>query len=697
MWWIAVGALAGTVQPESISMPGAGRHPAVFTVDRFGRYAIMARSPAGTAIQVVDAMTGPGETDGYVGERDGRIDLFLDRGRVQVVATGADGATAPAELRVVPFAEPTDAPRRLVAGQRVEGTLRDLEVQRWWIEVPTAGRVAVEASGRHLGELRLWRDGSWLVDADPRCAAGGGSTGTPEPDVTPGHPWTRCRLVTRVEPGLYLLAAYGAPGAAWAEASDAAPLEVRLDVPRLGSAGRLAGTLPASGIQRWSVPAGPTAFQLSLPDTAPALLEVAPDRGDPYAAGTSAAIVEASRRPIAAVTVGGDGNRVVTVRGAPGQPFTLTWFAPAERLRLSEPGTWFVSSVRPGDPADTADPTAVLYRSTATGAAIRAAAQGVPLDHTHRYERTFNLAQPVKLLLDVTVAGPYVAWATGTAAQLRIQPYLTTRPTGYQEPKLAAEVNIDLDVGLYVLELVPTEPGIATLSIGHDSWASRAKRAIGQGPPAVSVRPELQFPAVTIEQGAPLDLVVVGPGGEKAGLVARKLPLDPADPLPVTVMPGETLTIPIAAKSAGTLVAPGLGLTIDGASGAAVTPGAHQVLVRNAGGAPVVTAIGLAPEVATPARPLPAMDPGKLAALPEFPPLGPDRPWFLDLDADGQAVAQLTVAEPGLYVVESTGLLATRGAIRTRTRTSLAEATANGVGRNFAVAGYLGSGEYQVT
>jgi len=43
--------------------------------------------------------------------------------------------------------------------------LGDLEQRSWWLNLESARRVAFEAGGRHLKDLRLWRDGSWLVDA----------------------------------------------------------------------------------------------------------------------------------------------------------------------------------------------------------------------------------------------------------------------------------------------------------------------------------------------------------------------------------------------------------------------------------------------------------------------------------------------------------------------------------------------------
>ena len=87
------------------TLPAAGRQRALLTVGRFGRYAILAKSASGTVVQVVDRMAGPGETAGTAGERDGRLDLFLERGEYRVLTEGHLRAKGEAKLRVRAFVE----------------------------------------------------------------------------------------------------------------------------------------------------------------------------------------------------------------------------------------------------------------------------------------------------------------------------------------------------------------------------------------------------------------------------------------------------------------------------------------------------------------------------------------------------------------------------------------------------------------
>src|SRR5207237_8101545 len=109
-------------------------------------------------------------------------------------------------------------PPRLVELKRVDAALDDFAQRSYWIEVSERRPVALEAAGRNLADLRLWKDGGWLVDAEPAIEAA-------QPVV--GQPLRICRLSPKLEPGLYLLTAYGGVGQPWAEESRLHPFQLR--------------------------------------------------------------------------------------------------------------------------------------------------------------------------------------------------------------------------------------------------------------------------------------------------------------------------------------------------------------------------------------------------------------------------------------------------------------------------------------
>src|SRR4051812_14231647 len=75
------------------SVQATGKRDAILSVTRFGRYAVTANSPQGTAVQLISRMIGPGEMQGTPGSVNGRLDAFLDRGDYKIVAYSHEKGT----------------------------------------------------------------------------------------------------------------------------------------------------------------------------------------------------------------------------------------------------------------------------------------------------------------------------------------------------------------------------------------------------------------------------------------------------------------------------------------------------------------------------------------------------------------------------------------------------------------------------
>ena len=68
---------------------------------------------------------------------------------------------------------------------------------------------------------------------------------------------------------------------------------------------------------------------------------------------------------------------------------------------------------------------------------------------------------------------------------------------------------------------------------------------------------------------------------------------------------------------------------------------------------------------------------------------------FGNLKKQQSATYLLRADKPSLYQLQSTGLLATAGNLRSRTNPSFVRKAQNGVGRNFSLQQYLREGDYQ--
>ncbi|HEY6548267.1 MAG TPA: hypothetical protein VI589_10185, partial [Vicinamibacteria bacterium] len=262
----APGSAEGPVLDRA-TVPAAGQQRVLVRVGKFGRYALLAKSAQGVSLQVVDRMAGPRERAGRAGEEDGRLDVFLERGEYRLLTEGHPRASGEARLAARGFDELSGPqPSLLVETKLVEASLDDFQQRSYWLVVKERRRVVLEAAGRNLSDLRLWRDGQWLVDAAPRIER-------IEPRT--GRPLLACRLATELEPGLYQVTAYGGPPQAWAEEGDAHPLFLRFGLPRLPEAGRRKFTLGPFGIDRYLVPGAASYFRLELPEARPATLRAA--------------------------------------------------------------------------------------------------------------------------------------------------------------------------------------------------------------------------------------------------------------------------------------------------------------------------------------------------------------------------------------------------------------------------------------
>ena len=174
--------------------------------------------------------------------------------------------------------------------------------------------VAIEAAGRYLSDLRLWKDGDWLVDATPTAS---------ERDPGGGEPLAIRQLATWLEPGLYRLTAYGGVGEKWSSSARAKPFYLRYGIPTLPDAGRLVETASPFGIDRWLVPKTSSYFRIDIDHAEHATLSVADYSAErPYATGGERARIEKdSRDPKAEVPVDNadpKGLWLVTVERTPG-------------------------------------------------------------------------------------------------------------------------------------------------------------------------------------------------------------------------------------------------------------------------------------------------------------------------------------------------------------------------------------------
>lgn len=685
----APSAASVTAVFDTSSFPATGTHEAILTVATFGRYAIAVKSSQGTALQLVDRMAGPSDISGVPGSADGRIDAFLERGTYKVRLLSDTRGTGTASLTVSPFTELQTAPLALVENRPVAANLADHQQISWWLVVSGRGTYQFEAGGRYLADLRLWKDGAWLIGASPNVTRS---------DADPGHPLAIGQLTAQLEPGTYRLTAYGGAGLPWANAVAAAPFLVRWGVPQLSDAGGTTHVMSGFGVDRFIVPGSATDIRLVLDHSETASVSSQLLNGDIFAtsAANTAGIDKTSRDPVAEITQSAANTPwLVTVSYRPGAKYRLEIFNAAGTANFgNDSGEALLAVTLPGDPDDEIDAGFLLVNQ---GDSV-VAASAIDLGTALPWRRRFNLLGPVSTFLyaprklDLRVDG------TGAKAEVVVSRLLTGIADQVQPVAKPSGGIWQLNPGYYTLSVapLPNGQGILTMSMFE----------AGHAPPRAD-SPRLSapvFPNVILDPNAPDELYTSLPDDTAYGLRTAFLPAMLDEPLSFELAPGASQSVPLALPEEGQVSVTdddgaALAFSVDGqaATGTAdVQAGQHQLSVSNTGKAIANMTVADTPVRLLPSTALPPVPPDETAAA-VLPPLHPGQPDFIDLAATQSITFALPVAQDALYRFETTGLLETGGAIRTRTNPFLASVEGNGVGRNFLLEPFLREGDYQLT
>jgi hypothetical protein len=475
---ISLGALAmviclaavGAARPEPASAQRAKSAPArlspaelpagrdgsaILTTPATGRYSIRVKSPSGARIELVDMIEGPTDSSGAPGLRDGRIDALLDKGAYKIRVANAKGAGGKALLSAEPFVEVDGGTPALVAGLTQSGELGDLRQRSYGLDVGPEGRVAIEAEGRALADMRLWRPGGELVDlAFERRNV----------EPKPGQFMTLIRLEGALAPGHYLVTAYGGEPLVWASGATAQPFLLRLESWTSLDAGLFEGVIGPFGSLRFAAPAGYDAFRLETPQPAPVRLQAL--RGGASMA-RSGAIAKNSRDPFVTLDLPSDGKEPakLEVSGYEGQAFSLRAVRRDAHFSFDGSGPHLVGLDIAGEGGDEIAATALFARVEKDGK-TRVLASDMPrLANGRPWRGKFNLRGRTTLLFQVLDAGPVGIDAKGVKLAATIEPTF-----GALTPRADGKIpnRYDLAAGFYTLVLDPIGDvaGVVDVTLG---------------------------------------------------------------------------------------------------------------------------------------------------------------------------------------------------------------------------------------
>ena len=639
---------------DAASLPAAAEADTVLHVTSPGRFTIAVHSPSGATLQLVDMLTGPSETAGAAGAQDGRLDKLLDVGAYKLRTNSAEGATGTVTLTVTPFHDAAPPAALPNPDRPLTATLTDGEQRAFWLLVPPAGgpNVRIEAAGRALADLRLWRDGRELSALDPAIT-------TIEP--VPGHTLTDARLVGHVEPGTYLAVAYGGPALAWTDNDGTQSFHLRAGLRDALAEGWAGGKVGPFGSELFRLPTFARRLRLDLPEPAAATLR----SGD-----NAATVAKTSREPSAVLSVTPGRQEAAELRAAAGQAYTLRAVDDSIQAIWSRAGNWWVSAATTGMGGDELPPTLLLQRTEGPDKPPRILATTAPtVGAKAGYHARFNLRGPSSLLFQSPPGGEAAFASTGVDIR-----------HGRRESSA-------LPPGFFALDLIP-QPGAAGSLEFTIGMAGSSAPPLAAPLPADPVIP---FGLQTLEPGQRLLLSTGVAPGASAGLVVRAAPVPLVEgPLLATVAAGASLSVPVAIAPGGTLSVTELGVGPVAAGQTDNTqPGRATIVIPVADRARTIALAWHRSEAAPPPIPDPP-PPGQVASVTA------GAPRYMDLRRGEERGFQLIVPEGGLFRVETLGRLHTAGRLATPFIPRLASADGNGAGLNFLIQSALRAGRYRV-
>ncbi|MEK7391362.1 MAG: hypothetical protein AAB214_02245, partial [Fibrobacterota bacterium] len=700
-------SLVATGDSLSNSVPSGGKHDLLLPIAKWGRYSIRARGDQPVELSIADRRNGVFRTDGIAGERNPRIDLFLDAGEYRLTTQGTKGAKGNAIVASVPFRVPAGfSPLRLVSRRENRLSLDDLEQVDFWFETKSDTTVYLEAAGRNLSELALWRDGQWLVKTANRSFVA-----YPKPET----PLSGICFQAKLPKGTYRLSAYGGKGRDWAIKSPEHPLTLRMDLDLVASNSTTLWTIPSTGLARISLGAGVSSVVLEADDkkrlvaTVQSLTTEFPDDGEI----AKDSISGKSSVPRVVLPIGRTGSagpgRVMTISGVPGQKFAVVAFGDSRSSMYNmASGLYWLSSTHTGNPVDRLGASGLVVNQI--NGAIRAI-QADTLSLGREIARRFNLLEPVNAFLWVDGDAKYAMEVGGTTCKWRIRRFFAGQaPSNYRVPEYATESKfVELTKGVHILEMIPVKKGVASIVLKNASLLAgivdAGKTALGASNGAAWSHgaPAVQFQKLDVGDAERLSIHMNSQAPDLSVVSVRPAPIDPDEPLAFWCRPGERVEIPVrlagkrqlsVVDRTGKVVV----LELDGKAAQGpveAQTGDHVCAVKNDASESRQFLLKTIPlDRVVPVASL-TFDPSGIGAG-RSPTVTTGTVSHFDLDRNESRTYTIRVDQPGIYRIETTGRLATKIELSDRFQQFTRSARTNGTGRNAMLIEYLLAGDYQL-
>ncbi len=667
----------------------------VLNISQYGYYSIAVKSKHGTSLQLVNKMTGPGQSSGIPGEKDGRLDILLDEGLYKLRMVSRDKVEGSLELSVTPYQE-INTPQAPVIqeGKVIETELGDLQQMSWWIEVDQNNQnIYLETQGRNLSKLIVWREGSWVEDI---------RTITKQVEYETGRPMTSIMLNTTLSKGYYKITVYGGPELKWAEDNKTHPFRLRYGLNQMTMNSRSVAVISPFGVNRYLVDGSADFFLLQAFKKKGYKLKVQSlETGEDFDHYDRLAdITEKSSSPQCMVSRSYYNRKIlISVEGQPGDRFIVQnlYKSQSMYIRPRIDGDYWLSTVHSGFIEDNIDASGFVVD---TYGEDRVVAQDLAvLNSRQGWSRRFNLLQTISLYIQIEQAGAYSFDLDGTEARIKVERFFTSSPRDYVAPDFVkGSHEFKLEKGIHIITLDPVNKGILTLQV--------RPKGLALGKSFQSPRQaNIQIPKITLDKDHSYSFIYGSQGEVYSAIQLRELPLDLRQALTVYLEPGEEVKLPvevlepsliyIQTENEASYTLNRMGQTVQPGQ-TRLEMGKFDLVLKNTDKNTEMFTLELKSTASLPDSEPRYLSTQVINSFPKFETIQADSPVYFDLGYNEKKIFLLEVKKAGIYRVQSVGRLQTKASMRDRITPSLGSAQANGLGRNFLLQSYLKEGIYQI-
>lgn len=710
---------AVSLSPQTV--PANGLQEVLMTLDAPAAVHVSARSGSGTACEVVDRVRGPFAHAGTAGSTNCELDLLLDAGQYKLRLDSANRGKGQVTVSATPYSEINATPVRLIPQSGVVTTLKPQQQASFWLTLENRAVPFIRISGRHAGDVRLWRNGQWLEPMTLQHTQFAAAPGRMQ------HEWW---VDSTLEAGDYQLVVYGRDSATVTGSSVDDSLTIEYGFREAPAEASVPFTLGPSGVLAIELPRADYAAIVSL-----AASPKSPVNLQSYTRGMRSAqsecriekdaLVPECSTWVSAPRSNTEWPSVLLLRGPPGTRGFLEWapwsdggqryggyYGPSTsslQFGVRQAGKYLVAV---NDfPNDTDGPPlgCQLEELKDTGDVAQVVARAaIRVNAGERFERAFNFPDEGTVIwfeigsggsllqrtglssrrFKIAVTGKgtcevYRMGAVGSTGELK---RLTqSKPEGTECSEVLA-----LDPGMYQLQLPSALSGIRTLTIQEEGSTNA---------PLVSTSGACNLGSQTLNASR-YRVVLSRTGAVRVrGLTVEALPIastihlpfDAKQKLSFPVSPSTPISIRASALAPFTCSSES-GKAVSSANGCELPAGADTVTIENPGTAPIAITVvkaGSTKPLLTPQAYSPTIKP--------LPRITPDTPTFFDFEHEQSQSVTFDVEAAGLYNVTTQGLLATRCVLRTPAIERVAENVGAGRGRNCLIQTWLQKGRYLMT